>query len=181
MSASFRLVGLALLCAMAGSALGCSRPAPDSTPEGALRAWLEKMEAAEDDPAEMRAAYELFGPRAKKGLAERAERAGRAEGRKVEPWEVLADGRFGLKFRPQRMTVTVDPRSPDEAVVAVVGADPNVERGARSLRPRPDRFAGRAAKPRRRSHRRRLPRSPPPGGWRVEPDLPPAPPKPHER
>ncbi len=178
MRASFRLTGLLLLGALA--LLGCSRPAPDSTPDGALRAWLEKMEAAEDDPAEMRAAYELFGPRAKKDLAERAERAGRAEGRKVEPWEVLADGRFGLKFRPQRMTVTVDPKSPDEAVVAVVGADPNVERALVHCDREPiDPLIARRS-PSAARNGASSSSLPTPGGWRVEPDFPP-PPKPHER
>jgi uncharacterized protein YbjT (DUF2867 family) len=164
-----------LLASFALGIAGCSRPAPDATPDGALRVWLEKMEAAEDDPAEMRAAYELFGPRAKKNLAERAERAGRAEGRKVEPWEVLAEGRFGLKFRPQRMTVTVDPKSPDEAVVAVLGADPNVERALVHC----DRVPVDPQAPRPTTARRADP-FPTPGGWRVEPDFPAAP-RPHER
>ncbi len=181
MSASFRLlgpvVGAALLLCLGAGALGCSRPAPDSTPDGALRAWLEKMEAAEDDPAEMRAAYELFGPRAKKDLAERAERAGRAEGRKVEPWQVLAEGRFGLKFRPQRMTVTLDPKTANEAVVAVVGADPNVEHALVHC-DRDPALAQPAARPGKSARSSTPP--PTPGGWRVEPDFPP-PPKPHER
>ena len=181
-SASFRLVdqpargALALVVVIAcASALGCSRPAPDATPDGALRTWLEKMEAAEDDPAEMRSAYELFGPRAKKDLAERAERAGRAEGRKVQPWEVLAEGRFGLKFRPQRMTVTIDPKTPNEAVVAVLGADPNVERALVHCDREP--LDPEAA---RRPRRAEPYSAPTPDGWRVEPDFPP-PPRPHER
>ena len=176
MRASFRLTLFTLGAFFVVAAVaGCSRPPLDATPDGALRVWLEKMEAAEDDPAEMRAAYELFGPRAKKNLAERAERAGRAEGRKVEPWEVLAEGRFGLKFRPQRMTVTLDPKSPNEAVVAVVGADPNVERALVHCDREP-------IDPRAPSSpaTRRVEAFPTPGNWRVEPDFPPAP-KPRER
>ena len=174
MSASFRLTLLCLAAARVTLSLaGCSRAPLDATPDGALRVWLEKMEAAEDDPAEMRGAYELFGPRAKKNLAERAARAGKAEGRKVEPWEVLAEGRFGLKFRPQRMTVTVDPKSPDEALVAVLGADPNVERALIHCDREP-------VDPQAPRPTRKVESFPTPGGWRVEPDFPPAP-RPHER
>ena len=74
------------------------------------------------------------------------------------------------------MTVTVDPRTPDEAVVAVVGADPNVEHAVvRCDRDPLDPLVA------RRTTRSGSPASlPTPGGWRVEPDFPPSP-KPRER
>ena len=46
---------LALLVAL-GTA--CSRPAPDATPEGAVRLWLEKMEAQPEDPRASREAFQ---------------------------------------------------------------------------------------------------------------------------
>jgi hypothetical protein len=101
---------------------GCSRPAPDATPDGALRAWLEHMEDSQDDPKEAREAFRMLGPGARSNLAERAARASQTEGRRTEPYELLAAGFFGLKFRPQSMKVTV---VGDRATVEVTG-----ERGA---------------------------------------------------
>jgi hypothetical protein len=98
--------------------LACSRGAPDATPEGAVRLFVEKMESGADDSRAMREAYQLLGPRAKNNLKERAERASRGQGRHFEPYEMLAEGRFGLKFRPKTLTARV---VSDEAFVDVAG------------------------------------------------------------
>lgn len=98
--------------------LACSRPPPDGTPEGVVRLWLEKMETAETDPRAMKEAYGLLGPRARANLKERADRASKSQGRRYEPYEMLAEGRFGLRFRPRAMTAHVDG---DLAVVDVNG------------------------------------------------------------
>lgn len=108
------LIALCLLAA-------CSRRAPDATPEGALREWLDHMEASVDDPREAHAAYALLGPQARKNLEDRAERASRVQGRRVDPGDMLATGRFGLRFRPQSMRATI---TGDDATVEVVGDDP---------------------------------------------------------
>jgi hypothetical protein len=100
---------------------GCSRAAPDATPEGAVRLWLEKMESAGDDGRAMKEAYELLGPRARANLKERADRASRGQGRRYEPHEMLAEGRFGLRFRPKTMTSRIDG---DDALVEVKGDGP---------------------------------------------------------
>lgn len=97
---------------------GCSRTPPDATPEGTVRLWIEKMESAPDDPRASREAYQLLGPHARANLKERAERASRGQGRRYEPYEMLAEGRFGLKFRPKAMTAQTQG---DEAVVLVRG------------------------------------------------------------
>lgn len=96
----------------------CSRPGPDATPEGAVRLWLEKMESAADDAHAMKDAYQLLGPRARANLKERADRASRGQGRRYEPYEMIAEGRFGLRFRPKTMTVRIDG---DDAWVEVKG------------------------------------------------------------
>jgi hypothetical protein len=96
----------------------CTRAAPDATPEGALRLFVEKMESGADDGRSMREAYQLLGPRAKANLKERAERASRGQGRHFEPYEMLAEGRFGLKFRAKTMTTRF---AGDEAFVEVQG------------------------------------------------------------
>lgn len=113
----------ALLAALLASALlACSRAAPDSTPEGAVRLWLEKMESGAEDPRTMKEAYALLGPRARANLEERADRASRGQGRRFEPHQMLAEGRFALRFRPKAMTSrTVG----DEAWVEVRGDGPN--------------------------------------------------------
>lgn len=83
-----------------------------------MRLWLEKMETAESDPRAMKEAYGLMGPKARANLKERAERASKGQGRRYEPYEMLAEGRFGLRFRPRTMTAHVDG---DSAVVDVNG------------------------------------------------------------
>jgi hypothetical protein len=125
-------------------AIACSRPPPDATPDGAVRLWLDKMEAATDDPRAMRDAWTLLGPVARANLQARAERASRVEGRRVEPFEMLAEGRFGLSFRPKSMTPTI---KGDRASVEVTGSDPTNEHATVQC-----------------AHEA--------NGWRVEPDLP---------
>jgi hypothetical protein len=125
----------------------CSRPAPDATPEGAVRAWLDRMEASDDDARSIREAYALLGPAARANLEERAARASRLEGHRVEAWDMLAEGRFGLKFRPKSMVSRVDG---DVAIVAVTGDEPLTEHAK-------VRCAREGA------------------AWRVEPELPPVP------
>jgi hypothetical protein len=127
-----------LLCA------GCSRPPPDSTPDGAARLFLDEMEAAEDDAREMRRAYDLLGPSARANLEERARRTSRLQGRQVKPWDMLAAGRFGVAFRPKTMRSKV---VGDRASVEVLGADPLNERATVVCVREP-------------------------GGWRIEPEFP---------
>ena len=123
--------------------VACTRAAPDATPEGAVRLFVEKMEVAADDGRAMRDAYQLLGPRAKNNLKERAERASRGQGRHFEPYEMLAEGRFGLKFRPKSITSRANG---DEALVDVAGDSAEDHATVRCTREG--------------------------GSWRVEPDLP---------
>jgi hypothetical protein len=133
-------IGLAIALLLAAA---CSRPAPDATPDGAVRAWLEHMEASQDDPREAPEAFRLLGPTARANLAERAARASLMQGRHTEPYELFAVGFFGLKFRPQSMKATI---VGDHASVEVSG----------------DRGAERATVACVREG----------GAWRVEPELP---------
>jgi hypothetical protein len=142
-----RALGALAIVALAA----CNRPAPDATPEGAVRAWLERMEASDGDAQATRDAYALLGPGARANLKERADRASRLEGHRVEPWEMLAEGRFGLKFRPKTMVSRVDG---DSASVVVTGNEPLTEHAL-------VRCARESA-----------------GAWRVEPELPAVPPLP---
>ena len=121
----------------------CTHAPPDATPDGAVREWLGHMEASMDDSRETKEAYDLMGPAAHANLEERAKRASQVEGRPVEPWEMLAEGHFGLRFRARKMTSTLDGAG---AVVTVVGSDPADHAEIRCVK------QGAA--------------------WRVEPDLP---------
>jgi hypothetical protein len=107
--------------ALALAVTACGRAAPESTPEGAVRVFVEKMESGADDPRAMRDAYQLLGAHARANLKERAERASKGQGRRFEPFEMLAEGRFGLKFRPKAMTARIDG---DDAFVEVRGEGP---------------------------------------------------------
>jgi hypothetical protein len=110
-------VGLTLVLPFAAA---CSHPPPDATPEGAVRLFLDDMEAASDDPRVMVRAYDLLGPTARANLEERAHHASQLQGRQVAPLEMLAAGRFGLTFRPKLYKPM---RVGDRATVEVLGAD----------------------------------------------------------
>ncbi|NOU30912.1 MAG: hypothetical protein HOO96_23690 [Polyangiaceae bacterium] len=121
-----RLLGLVgALVALALAVLpGCSRAAPDATPEGAVRQWLEKMEDSLADPAAGKEAYALLSAGARKNLKARADRDGPRQGRRIQPYEMLAEGRFGLRFRPKHMSATI---TGDRASVDVRGDEPTAQ------------------------------------------------------
>jgi hypothetical protein len=109
----------AIVLAVLAVLVGCSRPQPEATPDGVVRLWLDKMEQSSDDPRAIREAYALLGPAARANLEERAQRASRVLGRRVEPYEMLAEGHFGLRFRPKAMAAQVQG---DRATVEVRGS-----------------------------------------------------------
>ena len=125
------------------AAAACTRAAPDATPEGAVRLFVEKMETGAEDPHAMREAYQLLGPHARSNLKERADRASKGQGRRYEPYEMLAEGRFGLKFRPKTMTANI---LGEDAFVEVRGDGPEERATVHCVREAP--------------------------AWRVEPELP---------
>ena len=142
-----RARSLVLALLFCSAPLACKRAAPDATPDGAVRVWLEKMEGASEEPRLMRDAVSLLGPEARANLEERAARASRMQGRRVEAHEMLAEGRFGLRFRPKRMTSHV---SGATATVDVEGSDQAANAHVRCVREG--------------------------AGWKVEPELPELPP-----
>lgn len=115
------MTAMTALAIFGASVSACSRAAPDASPEGAVRLFVDKMETSADDPRAMRDAFQMLGPRARANLKERAERAGRGQGKRVEPYEMLAEGRFGLKFRPKTMSAHIDG---EDAEVDVRGDGP---------------------------------------------------------
>ena len=82
------------------------------------------MDPPSSDTQQAQAAYAMLGPETRANLEERAARASRAQGRHLESYEMLALGRFGLKFRPAAMHAQVEG---DTAHVEVTGDDPTVD------------------------------------------------------
>ncbi len=80
------------------------------------------MSATVNDPHETRAAYALLSKQTHQGLEKRAERASRIEGRRIDATEMLAQGRFALRFPPKRFTTSLHG---DTADVDVTGDEPS--------------------------------------------------------
>jgi len=111
-------LALLLVLSFALALMGCSRAPPDATPEGAVHLFLDRMDAAASGAVPMSDVYALLGPATRKNLADRATRAGKIQGRRIDPSDMLAPGRYALKFRPKSMTSRT---SGDTAIVTVVG------------------------------------------------------------
>ena len=140
-----RLVVPAAMSLAVTLSAACSRRPPDSSPEGAVRLFLDEIDAAGDDPPAVRRAYDLLGPAARANLTERARRASRLQGRHLDPWDMIAAGLFGLAFRPKAMHAAGVVG--DRATVEVVGEDPQTSHASVACVQEA-------------------------GGWRVEPGLP---------
>jgi hypothetical protein len=115
--ATLRLVMAALTSA---SALACGSADADG-PIETLARFLETMDRSNLNDNARKDAYAMLEESAQAALAERAKRAALVTGRDFAPWDMLAPGRFRLRFAPaehggMRATVTGD-----HAVVHVVG------------------------------------------------------------
>jgi len=110
-----------LLSAVGVLAAACGEERQDATPTGALVMFLEAMEQGENDSASLQRAFQLLDPVARKGLEARAQKAQSLAGRPYDAWEMLAEGRFRMRFTParHRMRAKVDG---DRAKVSVSDA-----------------------------------------------------------
>lgn len=143
------LASLLVLGWVASCVSGCTRGPEGTTPDAAVRLFLETMESAETDGQAMQEAFSLLGPRARQNLEARAERASRGQGRRRKAWEMLAEGRFGLAYRPRVGRARIEG---NEALVEVRGEAPEEHAEIRCIREG--------------------------STWKVEPDLPEPPPPP---
>jgi hypothetical protein len=121
---AIRSRSLQLVVALLVLADGCNRTPPDATPEGTVRELLERIDRIESDPAEARAVYDLLSTHTKANLVERAHRASTTSGREIPPEQMLAPGRFSLRFEPRKMHARF---AHDRAIVDVVGSDPSTD------------------------------------------------------
>lgn len=125
-------VAFAAAAGAAGASTSGCRPAPeDTTPEGAARAFVERLEASSVAPRALDGAYALLSRRTRDALEAKAERASRAQGRRFRAPEMIAEGFLGLAFRPTSWRATVHG---DEADVAARGPDPTREAHVRCVR-----------------------------------------------
>ena len=100
----------------------CEAEPADLGPEDVVEELVNRLKRVHGDPKAARAAYDLLWSEAKRGLAERAKRAGAVAGRDVAPESMLAPTRFSLAFTPRRYTARIDG---DWAVVSITGASPS--------------------------------------------------------
>ena len=69
-------------------------------PVSTVRSFLELMERSTTDDDALEDAYALLDRAAQQGLRTRADRARSLSGRAFEPWQMIAQGRFRLRFAP---------------------------------------------------------------------------------
>jgi len=124
------------------SLVACTRQPEDATPEGVVTLWLERVDEGRDDPAGAKARYDLLGPAAREALEERAERAGRSLGKRLDAYEMLSVGAAGVRFHARSMKTEMHG---DRATVVVSGSTPQESARIETVRTSE--------------------------GWRVEPDL----------
>jgi hypothetical protein len=117
-----RLAILVLLLA------ACSGEPTTRTPEGALELFLRAMQASEEDPRERERAYKLLANEPRSRLAARARLAGSLANRHFEPWEMIAEGRYRLRFPPRRADGFVTRMISERRAIVVVRGDREGER-----------------------------------------------------
>ncbi len=79
-------------------ACACEDVPTDATPEGALQLFLVAMDRSEHQSEARAEAYALLSASSRRRLDERAERATALARRRFEPWEMIAQGRYRLRF-----------------------------------------------------------------------------------
>ena len=115
-----RLFGAGLAALLAACA-----PAPsDETPLGALRMFLRAMERSGSDSTALEEAYGLLDAGARTALEQRARDASAlANGREFAPWEMLAQGRYRVRFAYAEYGAMRESVDGERATVTVVGTD----------------------------------------------------------
>jgi hypothetical protein len=90
------LIGVALACA---SAVACGSADADG-PVETLSRFLETMDRSNLNDNARKDAYAMLDETTQAALAERAKRAALVTGRPFAPWDMLASGRFRMRFAP---------------------------------------------------------------------------------
>lgn len=106
--------------ALASMLVGCGADAP-ATPTETVRRFIAAMDRGGGDARQLREAYDLLDARAQGGLRARARKAETLTGRAFAPWEMLAQGRFRLRFAPATPRGMRERVTGANATVTVVG------------------------------------------------------------
>lgn len=121
-----RTIALAVLCALTAApfAVACGGAAEqDDSPSAVLSDFLEAMDRGVSSDGALADAYALLDRTDQRALSARAEHAELVTARDFEPWQMLVQGRFRLRFTPaERGGMTSRVRG-DGAVVRVVSED----------------------------------------------------------
>lgn len=112
------------LAALAFSVPGCERAPADATPEGAVAAFVDRMDRVHGDPAIAKSALELLSASTRRALDERAARATAVAGHAFDPADMLVPSYFLLEYTPKRYVARVHA---DSADVSVIGEHPATE------------------------------------------------------
>ncbi len=107
------------------ASIAACAPAPsDTTPTGALRMFLRAMENGACPATALEHAFELLHGGARSALEQRARDASAlANGREFAPWEMLAQGRYRVRFAYAEYGSMRERIDGDSATVTVVGTD----------------------------------------------------------
>lgn len=105
-----------VLCACAGSDA-------DDSPTEVLSRFLDAMDRSASSQGALADAYVLLDTHAKHQLHARAQHASLVSGRDFEPWQMLAQGRFRLRFAPADHGGLKAKVDGDSAVVHVTSSD----------------------------------------------------------
>lgn len=119
-----RRCALGALIVLVVSTGACSPAPSDETPTGALRMFLRAMELAGSDPAALREAFGLLDASARQALEQRAlDASALANGRVFEAWEMLAQGRYRVRFAHAEYGSMRERIDGERATVTVLGTD----------------------------------------------------------
>ncbi len=118
---SFALALGALL--LATGLLACHSSDADLSPSDALSHFLEAMDRSSVNDEALADAYALLDDAGQRALSQRAEQAALVAGHEFPPWQMLAQGRFRLRFTPADHGGMRAEVHGSDAVVRVLGDD----------------------------------------------------------
>ena len=119
-SARWSLAALSLSLLLISS---CGSADADGNPADVLQHFLEAMDRSANNEAALKDAYALLDEHAQHELSARASRTSSLTGHVFAPWEMIAQGRFRLRFRPADHAELRASVHGDDAVVNVKGED----------------------------------------------------------
>ena len=103
--------------------VACSGSDAETTPADVLSHFLDAMDRSTVNDSALADAYALLDSGARRELRSRADQAALVAGHDFEPWQMLAQGRFRLRFSPAEHGGMRAKISGQNAVVHVVSDD----------------------------------------------------------